>query len=75
MLKSMLSMSFVDEIIHQNDLEEDALNLALFSRTLRRRSLVPFVNIQHQNVGIDRGRVGQTSRQTLPIDSSAATSV
>ena len=31
MLKSMLSMSFVDEIIHQNDLEEDALNLALLT--------------------------------------------
>ena len=31
MLKSMLSMSFFDEIIHLNDLEEDALNKALLT--------------------------------------------
>ena len=31
MLKSILSMEFLDQIIHLNDLEEDALNEALLS--------------------------------------------
>ena len=37
MLKSMLSMSFFDKIIHLNDLEEDALNKALLTYTEKKK--------------------------------------
>ena len=37
MLKSILSMEFLDQILHLNDLEEDALNEALLSYMEKRK--------------------------------------